>query len=345
MLAACSSDDPKNPLTPPAPSTASGLFIINQGNFMAGNSSLTYYDPATAVAEHNVFFRANEVPLGDAAQSMTIDSDNVGWVVVNNSNIIFAIDADTYREKGRITDGIFSPRFIHFVSADKAYITQMYSNRIAIADPRTYAVTGYVTVPETDSSDGSTEMMVQYGKYVYANCWSYDNRILKIDTETDRVVDVLHTVGIQPKSMTIDARGNLWVITDGGYYGSPYGYENPTLEKIDLDSFAVVRTFEMKQGANVGSVITDGSGTRLYYVCDDVYSMAVDAETLPAEPVVSADGNYLMAMTVDPERGDIYVADAIDYQQPGVVRRYSSDGSFVADIPAGIIPGGFCWKK
>ena len=75
---------------------------------------------------------------------------------------------------------------------------------------------------------GSTEQMVQYGKYVYCNCWSYQNRIIKIDTETDQVVDEL-TVGIQPTSLVMDKYNKIWTVTDGGYEGSPYGYENPAL--------------------------------------------------------------------------------------------------------------------
>ena len=160
-----------------------GLFITNEGNFQYGNASLSCYDPETKHVENEVFFRANGFKLGDVAQSMTI-RNGVGWIVVNNSHVIFAIDVDTFKEVGRITN-FTSPRYIHFLSDEKAYVTQLWDNRIFIVNPERYEITGYIECPGMTMESGSTEQMVQYGKYVYVNCWSYQNRILKIDSETD----------------------------------------------------------------------------------------------------------------------------------------------------------------
>ena len=165
--------------------TGAGLFITNEGNFQYGNATLSYYDPETQQVQNEVFFRANGMKLGDVAQSMCIH-DNKGWVVVNNSHVIFAIDLNTFKEVGRITN-LTSPRYIHFLSDEKAYVTQLWDNRIFIINPKKYEITGYIQVPDMTMESGSTEQMVQYGKYVYCNCWSYQNRIIKIDTETDQV--------------------------------------------------------------------------------------------------------------------------------------------------------------
>ncbi|WP_289415516.1 YncE family protein, partial [Bacteroides acidifaciens] len=178
--------------------SGAGLFITNEGNFQYGNATLSYYDPATNQVQNEIFFRANGMKLGDVAQSMCIH-DNKGWVVVNNSHVIFAIDLNTFKEVGRI-ENLTSPRYIHFLSDEKAYVTQLWDNRIFIVNPKKYEITGYIQVPDMTMESGSTEQMVQYGKYVYCNCWSYQNRIIKIDTETDQVVDELK-VGIQPTSL------------------------------------------------------------------------------------------------------------------------------------------------
>ena len=68
-----------------------GLFITNEGNFQYGNSTLSYYNPENKVVENEVFYRANGMRLGDVAQSMTIHNGK-GWIVVNNSHVVFAID-------------------------------------------------------------------------------------------------------------------------------------------------------------------------------------------------------------------------------------------------------------
>ncbi len=344
-LAVCSlpscSDDNDGPDPPPAP-TASGLFIVNEGNFGYGNATLSYFSPKTNTVEQEVFYRANDARLGDVANSMTLH-DGKGWVVVNGSNVIFAIDADTYIEKGRIDEGLTSPRNIHFVNDDKAYVTQLNDNRIAIVNPATYSVTGYIDVPGQDQASGSTEMMVQAGKYVYVNCWSYQKTIIRIDTTTDKVDGTLE-IGVQPKSIVLDSNNDLWALTDGGYDGNPVGYEAPRLVKIDTKTFKVALTLEMERGDYTPVLAINGTRDRLYWIQNDVYTMPISSTELPDEPIIESDGNYYYGMTVDPERGDIYIADAIDYVQNGRLLRHDSNGKFISEVATGICPRAFCWK-
>ncbi len=173
---------------------------------------------ATCEVENEVFYRANGFKLGDVAQSMVI-RDGIGWIVVNNSHVI-SPSTSILSRKWAVSQVSPHPRYIHFLSDEKAYVTQIWDYRIFIINPKTYEITGYIECPDMDMESGSTEQMVQYGKYVYVNCWSYQNRILKIDTETDKVVDEL-TIGIQPTSLVMDKYNKMWTITDGGYEGQP----------------------------------------------------------------------------------------------------------------------------
>lgn len=318
-----------------------GLFITCEGNFQYGNASLSYYDPSKKVVENDIFNRANAMKLGDVAQSMVIRGD-VGWVVVNNSHVLFAIDINTFKERGRITN-LTSPRYIHFLSEEKAYVTQLWDNRIFIVNPKRYEIIGHIDCPNMTMESGSTEQMVQYGKYVYVNCWSYQNRILKIDTETDSVVDEL-VVGIQPAALVLDKNNKLWTITDGGYEGSPYGYEPPSLYRIDAETFTIERVYQFALGDNTGELQLNRAGDMLYWLNDDVWAMSVDDENVPIRPFLPNRGTIYYGLTVSPDNGDVYVADAIDYQQPGKIYRYSSDGTLIDEFYVGIIPGAFCWK-
>ncbi len=331
----------------------SGVFITNEGNFTYGGASLSFYNPETKHLENDLFYRANAMKLGDVAQSMVV-RNGIGWVVVNNSHVVFAVDVETLREVGRITD-LPSPRYIAFVSDEKAYISQIDSDRIIIVNPKSFQITGEIVCPmTTEYRTGSTEQMVIVGDYLYVACWSYQKRILKIDTRTDKVVDY-RDIGLQPKSIVADKNGKLWVVSDGGYEGNAIGYEPAKLYRINPENLEVEQTFEL--GLNSSGDTTrsasrlkiNDKGDVLYWIDGGVWRMAIDAAELPAEPFIrpieGVNRSLYYALGVAPDTEEVYVGDALDYQQRSIIYRYSSDGELLDSFTAGVIAGDFCWKK
>lgn len=318
------------------------LFITNEGNFQYGNASLSYYDMETRKVENDVFFRANGRKLGDVAQSMSIYDGNA-YIVVNNSGVVFVVDPRTLEVLGGINN-LTSPRYVHFVSNTKAYITDLYAPIITIFNPETLQKTGTIDT----KGHKSTEQMVQYGKYVFTNCWSYDNKILVIDTETDQVVDEI-AVGVQPTSLVIDKHNQIWTITDGGYEGSPYGYEGPALYKIDAATRTATKFYTFEKGKRASEVVLNGERDTLYFISEDIWSMDVTASHVPVRPFLKSPGknNIFYGLTVDPYTSEVYVANAIDYQQQGIIYRFMPQNGQAVPVDTfkvGIIPGAFCFN-
>ncbi len=72
--------------------------------------------------------------------------------------------------------------------------------------------------------------------------------------------------------------------------------------------------------------------------------MDVTAERLPVRPFLEYRDTKYYGLTVNPFNGEVYVADAIDYQQQGMIYRYSPQGELIDEFYVGITPGAFCWK-
>jgi len=324
-----------------------GVFVINEGNFTYGNASLSFYDMESREVLNDIFYSTNALPLGDVALSMTI-RDSLGYVVVNNSGRIYVINTSTFQYVGKIT-GLTSPRYLHFVSDSKAYVSDLYARAIAIVNPQTMEVTGSIDVsnPEGEFQQHSTEQMLQYGKYVYTNCWSFDNQVLVIDSETDAVLESIEVVK-QPNSMVMDRFHNLWGLSDGGFEGSPYGYERPGLMKIGPGSMMAEPVYSFEKGSQPTELHINGGGDTLYFLDRHVWRMPVEAfepEIFIESPYASGFNGGYYGLEVDPSSSELYISDAIDYVQRGRAYRYSPNGVPVDTIHTGISPATFCFKS
>lgn len=356
LIAACSDIEDTPAGGTPVGSADDGVFVLCEGNFNAGNASLSYYNPATKNVENGVFRRVNDRKLGDTGQSITIYG-TTAFIAMENSGIIWGVDTETFKVKGQLTASaetkIINPRYVYKVSDTKAYVTDLYAHYINIFNPQTFQYSGSISVDEVANLGYcSTEEMVQYGKYVFVNCWSYSNKILVIDTEKDKVDGRIELSSWQPKSMKIDKKGKLWVVTDGGYESSEgsFGDNLPHLYRIDAQSRVVEKDWVLNTDeANVQIAMNNTSDT-LYILNNDIYRMGIDDTDMPMLPFIYAplDDNgvrhKLYGIGVNPHNGDVYVADAVDYRQSGVVYRYSSAGGLIDNFRVGITPNHFAFS-
>ena len=324
-----------------------GVYVLSEGNFMYGNSSLSFYDPLAKRVYNQIFQARNGAPMGDVAQSMLL-WNNLGFIVVNNSGKIYVIDSKTAEFKGNIS-GLNSPRYVHVVNEQKAYVTDLYARKITIFNPSTFQKTGTISVINSNAEfkQHSTEQMIAYKNLVFVNCWSYDNKILVIDSNSDRLVDSLE-VFKQPNSMVLDKYNKLWVLTDGGFEGSPYGYEQPGLLKIDAETREIERSFRFALDEHPQKLAINPTGDTLFYLNRHAWKMSVNDKRLPEQAFITSENTSLYggfySLGIDPATSEVYVGDAIDHRQNGIVRRYSQAGTLIDEFKVGISPGYFAFK-
>ena len=305
-----------------------GVFVLHEGNFNAGNATLSFYNKNTSMMSNGVFTAVNTIPLGDVAQSMEI-RDGKGYIVVNNSGKVEVVNLSDLSSAGTIT-GLSSPRYISFVSDSKAYISDLFSGTVSSFNPQTLAVSGGVSI------SGQVEQMEYVGGNVIA-AGSGANKVYKINPATDALSDSVD-VGVGPSNLVVDANGKVWILTNGGF-----GTEVPKLVRINPADFSIELTLDFPSTNNYpGNLEIDGSGTSLYYVDGQVYKMSIGDVSLPSAPFATA---FAYKCGIDPIEGHVYISDAADFNSDGNVYRYQADGTPVDTFDVGVIPGEYAFTE
>ena len=317
----CKKDEPE-----PVDNTFSGngTFILCEGKFQAGNGSIDFYSTLGDSLISNIFEKVNGAPIGDVLQSMLIVNDRA-YLAVNNSGKVEVVDPADFKSKGSIT-GITNPRYVTFLSTTKAYVSDLYSNRVVIINPSTLTATGQINI-----NGGADEMLYknsrlwitnQFGNYTYI-------------AQNDVVVDSID-VGYGSTSIREDNSGNVWTLTFGHWDGSAQS----RLSRINPTTLEVNWDYELA-GSGGQKLRTNADKSLLYFLFDGkVYRKNANDNSNPVE-FISLPGKSFYGININPSNGDIWLGEPADYASPGTVYVYNSSGTKIDEFVTGIAPTDF----
>lgn len=304
------------------------LYVTNEGNFMYNNSSVTFYNPDTKEVIPDIFKTQNpNYTLGDVCQSI-IKIQNSYYLVVNNSGKIVEVNADDFKVKNTI-HGFVSPRYILPVSFAKAYVSDLYANKIAVINLITKQITGYIPL-----QGWTEEMLLFYNKAFVLN--KYKMYCYVIDVLQDKITDSIW-VGKYASGIVLDKNDKLYILCSGD---NSIG-DLPKLHRIDPATLQIEKTFTFTSSSSPHHLVTDAARENLYYINQHIYRLHINDNQLPNVAFISSNGNNFYSMYWNYYDNNLYISDAMDYVQNSTIYRYNSSGQLVHSFKAGINASGF----
>jgi len=304
-----------------------GVYVINEGNFLSGNSSLSYYNPDhCTIIKNDLYNKINNDLLGDVFQSMFAD-ENRHIMVINNSGKVVVADQHL-RQLGTIT-GLSSPNYATSAGLNNIYyLTDLFGEYMY-----RFSTVNYNVIDSVYTGNG-TGPLVTIGNKVFITT-TLENQLLIYDYTTDELNSLSLEYGMNSIVKT-DNDQHLWVLCAGSFYDP-----GPAkLFQIDVASESVFKTIPISEGFPSDLILDEASG-QLYFLNGDVYRMSELAVSEPSIAFIKADNRSLYALGQQPSTKELYVADAIDFSSAGQVYRYQEDGTEIDNFTVGIIPGGF----
>lgn len=338
FFGACQQDDPVVPQQQ-LPESLKGVYIVNEGGFGKSNSSLSFFVPDSGKLYQDVFFAANGRVLGDIANDLVLYKDK-GYIVVNNSNKIEVISTVTHGSLNTIPLPGNSPYKLALYNDEKAYVTNYYKGSVTVFNPTTYQVLKEIPVGQNPKG------IAIHGNKIYvcnSGDFSKDSTVSVINAVTDAVQQTI-VVGYGPNDVAVDSDGEI-VVRCYGYadWSNPSNDISGKIVFINPLSGNIVTSVElpMQIYGHPGKMALSNSGYG--YVITDAKIIKIDTRNHVVLPTY-INKEFAYSVAINNLNGDIYVSDAKDFVQSGVVAIYDKLGMLKESVTVGIIPGTIVFK-
>lgn len=209
-----------------------GVFIVNEGNFMSVSGDISFYDFESDSLKNNLFLNANGMAAGDVVMDILV-LDSTGIISANNSNLLRVFRLSDFALIKTIP--IVSPRYLVEVSPDKVYVSS-WTGRVFVLDVKTFTFVDSISVgpyPE--------DMTLLDGRVYVANSSGFgSDHTVSIINVVSQSVERTVTVGVGPATLAADeSTHRIYVACTGNEYvsqvipGSVYVIDGMSLSVVD----------------------------------------------------------------------------------------------------------------
>jgi hypothetical protein len=313
-----------------------GVLISNEGPFLTGTGTLSYYVPATGAVTQDVFETANGQPIGNILNSM-VRHNGLIYLVVNNSGLVWAIDQNTLKQRFVLTGFQFPSHAVGFNNT--LFVSDFGRNKVYVVSTPSQTILDSIAVPS-----GPGAMLIHNNQLLVAHPGGFgtNNVITVINPLNFSIQDTL-TVHDSPNSMVRDANGDVWVLCGGlKDWGNPANNTAGKLMRLDGTTLSVVESFDFSTPAQApGKLSINAGGTQLYCLTEgyggDVLALPIPVAGIPTTAFASG---AFYGLGVHPN-GEVYASKAYGFTGNGAAFRFDINGNELDSIPVGIAPNGF----
>lgn len=316
VLASCSKDD--DILTDADIESTSGIYVLSEGSFGAGNGDIAYYNIKTGTAEKNYYKKVNGTDLGETPNDLQRYGSKMYCVVSGIAgqpkSFVDVMNVNTGKTIKRISfnsgNNGYLPRYIAFYQG-KAYVSR-YDGKISRIDTSSLNIDA-----ELDLKANYLEgVAVANGKLYVANSDYFLSGVDKVSVVNlnsfTKTTDV--TVTQNPTKVTAAANGSVYVICQGNY-------ANVAAEINVINSATDTKTsLTAIQGVDYGTSLSiAGNGgfialTNSSTFKADIKSFSAVTSTVGSNLITDGTSvGLLYGLTFDNFSGGVVVGDAISY--------------------------------
>ena len=334
LITSCSDDEN-------GPSFQFNVLVINEGNFLSAEGSITGFNSGTGEVEANIYQNTNGFAI--AATIQRVESfENELFIVCNNPDKLEVLNSTSLMNQGTLDAGLSTP-YSFAAKGNQGFVTNWgkYNSTTFSYDDPFIAVVDLsdLTISSTIPWDDQPQDLLVIDNHLYVSNVN-SNTITVLDITTLEAIASIETP-FGPDKMEQDAAGDIWVICT-----------SRSVVKINALTSEVVKTIENVPTSGFNEkMVFNASKDKLYFLStiydadwnatSNIFELNISTNVAPSEPIVSSTTFY--GIGID-SNNVLYVGDHNNYQGNGTVYRFNLEGVELGRFESGINPNAFIFR-